>query len=413
MTAPKIGSLTLAGFLALYLPGVSQARSDLTPEEIAAWLYEGCPIVKAKCTAISQEATPRGPVWGGKFVIPDEIESPPKPSFVLKDGRLEEVWLRAEKPVAKAGDQVDAAWQRSEKPAEIPGDDVVLIYYPKWDEWFAPGVTVSQYDVISNAPAGSDGGKKRLLYWFPYRDSEDAILKAMTRMSFEYCSNEGFFAAAKKIPVERLREGFDRATTNERGGYGIMLGVAGDDSDAMRFEEAIKRSLAGDEQHPQRPELVRLLLGYLQLNPTEAVKLCEGELLNDGTSWNVRYAAMVALATALKLQESALPRDLGLRALHRILDQPDINDLAITELIRLGDWTQSSKLDELWDQKAENAKQIRRVIIGYLLLAERNGTAAESNQAREVLASLRARDLAGAEKAETQARQMMPELSRD
>jgi hypothetical protein len=388
MTSSTLRGLFLTALLGLCLPGRAQADSELTPEWIAYFVLAEqprCPIVKAKCTSISKEARPEGSVWVGKFVIQHDVDGPKRPKFVEQEGKFKEVWER-EKYAVK-GAEIDAFCQIPDMPTPKPGDEIVLLYRPKSEAWLVLGLTVGQFEVISKAPAG----KEWLRYWLAYRNSEDAVLKAMARLCLANSSPFHCLWAAETIPVAELRESFDHAALEERGPYAVMLGARGDAAtDRLRFEETIKEAFASKESYLP---FEQLFIGYLQLEPVEAIKMLEHELKTPPK--RLGDSMLLALQLSLQWPDSKLPRGEGLRVLHEMLDDPEFNYRVVGALERLNDWTQASKLAQLWDQQPK----IRREIVTYLLSAESKGSPSESKQSKEVLSSLRARDAAGVEQA--------------
>jgi hypothetical protein len=414
MAVRKIGGLILMGFLTLC--GASQTKGGLydTPEQIAGYLSEAWPIVKARCTAFSEEQGPKGPVWVGKFIIPDDFEAPLEPDIVEQAGKPEFVWKKPDDPVAKAGEQITAAWQRREKPTIKPGDDVVLICYAKFKLWLIPGLSVAQYEVYTKARKlveedRASAGVKWLAYWLPYLKSDDAFFKAMAHLSVGRSSSDALLGAAGKIPVADLREAFaqgpppvDDVIENseyliEHGGYALMLGVKGDAAtDGPSFEGTISQSLAGDAY---AIGMDRVLAGYLELAPAAAVKLLERILREKPERFDWRHAILKSLHISLQRKDSKLPREEGLRVLHGLLEDAEINDLVVLELIECNDWSQSRKLEELWARSTKN-RQLQHASVRYLLMTQKKGSADEAEQARSVLTALRTKDAAAVQDAE-------------
>jgi hypothetical protein len=389
MTFPRFLSLILTALLINQLVGTAQAASPATPDDIAGWVVGAYPIAQAKCVEVSKQETAKGLRWSGNFVISHDVDGARKASLAV--GSNETVWEPAPKLAAKSGDKIVAVWRSDAKPVTRPGDQAVLMFNLRSDEWEVTAIADSQYAVLSKAPNGAGQGPSRVLYWLALRNSDDDVIAAAAKFGISLSSVVDLVEAAKKIPVQQLRVGLERAPPKdlERGAYWIMLGVVGDATDAVRFETAIRNALTVVEYDPA---LKGLLIGYLQLRPSEAIKLIESDLLNTEHHFGIRVTAVRAVGTSLSYAGASLSRADGLRALHSVLDQVQLRGIVLEQLTDFGDWTQTSRIVRFW---RNDDGLFKKPIVEYLLAAIKMGTPAESKEAEEALAKLRAQDAAG------------------
>jgi len=382
-------SLPLTALLTAQFAGNALAAPPGIPEDLAYWVVGAYPIAKAKCVEISKRETAKGLHWSGKFVISHDVDGPRKAS--LAAGSNETVWEPAPELAAGAGDSVLAVWRSDTKPATKPGEQVVVAFNVRSREWEVTAITESQYTILSKAPNGPGQGSHRVLYWLALRDSDDDLIATAAKFGISASAIVDLIDAAKKTPVEQIRKGLERAPPKdmERRAYWIMLGIVGDAMDAVRFETAIREALTVVEYDPA---LYGVLVGYLQLRPSQAIKLVESELLNSKQHFGVRQAAVRAVGASLSFAGSSLPRADGLHALHGALDQVQLRRIVLEQLTAFGDWSQSSRLIQCW----ENDDRIfKKPIVRYLRAAMKRGTPAESKEAEEALATLQAKDAEG------------------
>lgn len=149
---------------------------------------------------------------------------------------------------------------------------------------------------------------------------------------------------ADQLPREKLRRWLESAETTKirLGFYGLLLGLCGDDTDAVFLEEQIFS--------PVEPDAVRLGIdgmmgGYLLLRREQGLKrLVDGKLHVADTAATDLFALLNALRFAGEYCRDRIPLADLQAAMRQFLDRDEFAEIVLPDLARWKDW---SVLDRL------------------------------------------------------------------
>lgn len=142
--------------------------------------------------------------------------------------------------------------------------------------------------------------------------------------------------------------------------YYTLLGVCGQAEDTVWMEEMLKSTKAED-----RAGLDSLLAAYLNLKGEEGLpKIVDSFLKNPESQYVDIFAAVMALRFH-STEGKVLKKEDVAAAMCTLLDRPDLADLVIPDLARMGDWSQLDRLTQLFKDANEDNAWIRMPIVNY------------------------------------------------
>ena len=221
---------------------------------------------------------------------------------------------------------------------------------------------------IREAPTPDAKNPERLDYFAKFLEHPDEIIATDAFEELTAAPPEHVIRVARKFSPDKLRkwvfetEG-GRAMVR-RGLYAMMLGLCGDKSDVPRFE-AIIRENPEDEI---RLGMGDMITGYLFLTGSDGLKIVErAKFLTPNIHFTETYGAMVALRFMWTYGEGWIPAERLRESLRLLLDNPELAEIAISDLTRWKDWTVQPRLVKLYGGGGDNAPATKRAIIRFML----------------------------------------------
>ena len=296
----------------------------------------------------------------------------------------------------KKGEKITVDRYRAGKPGELfllLGTEV-----EGTTEWSSPlEVTEGSFQYIIQAPSKEARTRDRLAYFMKFLEYPEEMVASDAYGEFANSPYDEIVPLADQMPREKLREWLNSKETpaTRLGLYGLMLGLCGKPEDADFLKEIIV----------QEPEDFRLGIdgimgGYLVLTGKEGLDvLSEKKLANPDAHFSETFAAMQALRFMWTYGNGRISPE-GLRqAMRLLLARPNLADLVIVDLARWNDWEIMPHLMELYDQKEYQVPSVKRAIVRFMLIAEKDAPKEEGAQlaqhvidARKNLEILREKD---------------------
>jgi hypothetical protein len=143
--------------------------------------------------------------------------------------------------------------------------------------------------------------------------------------------------------------------------YLVMLGVCGSEKDIPMLEEFMKSS-----DRKAKSGLDALIACYMTLKGESGLPLVEQLFLaNDKADYADTYAAIMAIRFHGTEGGIIEPKRL-VKALHHMLQRPELADLVIPDLAKWEDWSVMDKLFDLYKTASEKNSWVRVPVINYL-----------------------------------------------
>lgn len=293
------------------------------------------------------------------------------------------------------GDTVTLARYQDAKPGDL---FLLLGFHKTVIEWDDPRPTSDigyQYVIQAPPPESRD----RLGYFLKFLEYPDETIAADAFNELAAADYSKVAALADKLPRDKIRKWLaDPDFTNPRLGlYGLLLGLCGTEEDA----ELLARHIAAPVKSSEfRLGIDGIIGGYLVLTGAKGLDFIDKEKLRDteGPTTEV-FATLQALRFMWTYGDNRIPKARLKQSMRILIENPDLADIAITDLARWKDWSVQDRLIELYDHKDyQSVQHIKRAIISYTIAASRDLTkdsdAVPSHvaKARKHLAMLRERD---------------------
>jgi len=241
-----------------------------------------------------------------------------------------------------------------------------------WDDPVEMTETAAHY--ISQAPPIESPVENRLTYFLKFLEFSDPLIADDAFAEFSKARYKDVLPLAKHLPRKKIRGWvFSEETPPTRiGFYGLLLGLCGNEQDAVDMEQHIVAKTDGP-----RFGIEGVMAGYLLLRGEAGLELLNRTTLhNTDASEGERYRALQAVRfmwtyAAGKINKAALKE-----SLRGLIERPDVAELAIIDLARWKDWSIQSRLVELYDSKTVYADPSRRAginkaIIRYMVVSTR------------------------------------------
>jgi hypothetical protein len=143
--------------------------------------------------------------------------------------------------------------------------------------------------------------------------------------------------------------------------YLVMLGIIGSEKDLPMLEEMLRSS-----DRKAKSGLDALIACYLTLKGEAGLPLIEQLFLaNTNADYADTYAAIMALRFH-GTEGGVIDTKRLVRALHHMLDRPELADLVIPDLAKWEDWSVIDRLFELYKTANEKNSWVRVPVINYL-----------------------------------------------
>ena len=232
---------------------------------------------------------------------------------------------------------------------------------------------------------------EKLAFFQTYFEHPDSLLA-------RDCYDE--FALAPYADVVQLKDRMDRKqllswvqdtskSPDRKRLYYTMLGICGQPEDAELFE-----SMICSDKPEARAGLDALIAAYLTIKGEDGLGLIADRFFKDTKA---QYADIYSAVMALRFhgtEINLLKKESITKAMHRLIERPDLADLVIPDLARWGDWSQVEKLSELFKNANDDNLWVRVPVINYL-------RACPLPEAKEKLVELEKIDPASVKRAKT------------
>jgi hypothetical protein len=255
-----------------------------------------------------------------------------------------------------------------------PGDIAFLLGIGKDLEnltWHVPfPFSARRYNYVVRAPAADSAPEERLSYYIGQLEDADEVI---ARDAYDELSNAPFrdlIPLAEQFPREDLRKWVsDPQTFQPRLSlYGLMLGLCGDEHDAEMMESRIM-----DEPHEFRLGIDGLMAGYLMQKGTKGLAVLEqAKIVDKEVPFGEMYSAMTAVRFMWKYGNGKIPPERLKESMRLFLNQPEVSDLAISDLARWKDWSIQEQLRNMYGTEEYNVPSIKRAIVRYMITATKD-----------------------------------------
>lgn len=237
--------------------------------------------------------------------------------------------------------------------------------------WQTPlDISKAGFDYVANAPSPENNPEDRLRYFVKYLEASDPLVADDAYAEFANAPYATIAAVKDSFPIEKIRTWvFSEETSITRLGlYGLMLGLAGDESDLP----VLKKTVSSNE-HDFRLGIDGVMAGYLLLGKESALEVIEETKLKPSlavprtTPFSETFAALQALKFMWEYAPGVIPPERLQASMRILLNHPDLADLIIIDLARWKDWTLLPRLKEMYVQEEYDIPAIKRAIVGYLI----------------------------------------------
>lgn len=299
----------------------------------------------------------------------------------------------------KAGETVKLDRYRASKK----GDLFVLLGTLMDDriEWSSPlEVTETSYNYMKQAPTQEVPTQQRLAYFMKFLEYPDSLIATDAYSEFANAPYQDIVPLKALMPRENLREWLKNpeaapSRLTRTGLFGLMLGLCGTKDDA----EFMKAKIL-EETEDFRLGIDGVMSGYLVLAGEEGLDVIdEHKLANREVPFSETFAAMQALRFMWTYAEGRIDADRLRQSMRILLERPNLADLVIVDLARWKDWGVMDQLMTLYDKEEYQVPSIKRAIVRFMLISEKDNTVAAEGElpehvkkAKEYLAHLREND---------------------
>ncbi|WP_437188249.1 hypothetical protein SH668x_001686 [Planctomicrobium sp. SH668] len=277
--------------------------------------------------------------------------------------------VRGDESQLKKGGKIAIDRFRSGKP----GDLSLLLGTQIEDrlEWSSPlEVTETSFNYIIQAPSKESPTTERLEYYLKFLEFPDQTIATDAYSEFANAPYDDITPLGDKMPRDKLREWLSNKDLNptRMGLYGLLLGLGGHPEDAEFLKSIVI----------MQPEDFRLGIdgvmgGYLLLTGSEGLEvLNETKLRNTKAHFSETFAAMQALRFMWTYAKGRVPAEDLRSSMQLLLKRPNLADLVIVDLARWQDWGTMPHLMELYDNKDYQVPSVKRAIVRFMLIAEKD-----------------------------------------
>ncbi|MDE0736059.1 MAG: hypothetical protein OSB47_09565 [Pirellulaceae bacterium] len=230
--------------------------------------------------------------------------------------------------------------------------------------WSTPlQMTKRAQDYIVKLPGLPAEGSKRLEFFQEYLEDKDEML---ARDAYDEFAKSPY-AAVKQLKTRMKHDQVIAwikdvdVPASRRRLYLTMLGVCGTDQDLPLLETMLR-----SQDRKMKAGLDAMIACYLTLKGESGVTLVEELFLkNKKSEYADTYAAIMALRFH-GTEADIVPKKRLLKALHYMLERPQLADLVIPDLARWEDWSQMDRLVKLFKDADDKTSWVRVPVINYL-----------------------------------------------
>lgn len=263
-------------------------------------------------------------------------------------------------------------------------------------DWGSPiEVSEQSYSYIKGAPKPEAPPKERLAYFIKFLEHADPMVATDAYGEFANAPYADITTLAKDMPREKLRKWVvdPQLSPSRLGLYGLMLGLCGEDQDALILKKKVVESTADF-----RLGVDGVMGGYLLLTRDEGLAVLDQEkLANKQAPFSETYAAMQALRFMWQYGDGKISAERLRQSMRLLLDRPELADLVIADLARWKDWSVQDQLRALYGQNEYDIPSIKRAIVRYMLASTKDVPAGDSGTPTPAHVTLGAKYLADIE----------------
>lgn len=249
-------------------------------------------------------------------------------------------------------------------------------------EWSSPlEVTETSFNYIVQAPSKESPTRDRLGYYMKFLEYPDQMIATDAYAEFSNAPYDDIVPLADQMPREKLREWLKspEVSPTRIGLYGLMLGLSGHPEDADFL-----KSMVVEEPEDFRLGIDGVMGGYLLLTGKQGLEvLNQAKLSNTQAHFSETFAAMQALRFMWTYGKGRIPAEDLRRSMRLLLRRPNLADLVIVDLARWNDWSVMPELMKLYDDKDYQVPSVKRAIVRFMLIAEKDAAAAPQTQPAE------------------------------
>jgi len=261
-----------------------------------------------------------------------------------------------------------------------PGDHFLLMGQIKvgsmeWNLPIALDDLGSEHNYILKAPALERPPVERLAYFLKYLDSQNSTISNDAFGEFARARFEDVEQLAPQLSREKVRSWVEDPNPQldvRRAFYGMLLGLCGNDDDAVYLEQKI---LAPIDPDKNRLGIEGLMGGYLllrgQAGLSTLIKKELDSLPSKLSGDDPRIVDLNAMRTTLSFlwdfRRSQFTERSLRAAMRRFLDWPEFAEQAIIDLARWKDWTPLDRLIAAYGQEPWETRSAKEKIVAYML----------------------------------------------
>jgi hypothetical protein len=206
-------------------------------------------------------------------------------------------------------------------------------------------------------------GAERLVFFQKYLEDEDELLARDAYDEFARAPYDQVKAIKEQMNHEQIVAWIKNPEipASRRRLYLVMLGVCGGEQDLPMLAEFMQSS-----DRKQKAGLDALIACYLTLKGESGLKLVEDLFLaNPKADYADTYSAIMAIRFH-GTEGGVIEKAPLVKALHHMLDRPDLADLVIPDLAKWEDWGSMDRLMALYRSADEKNSWVRVPVVNFL-----------------------------------------------
>jgi hypothetical protein len=282
-----------------------------------------------------------------------------------------------------------------------PGD-LALVFGSRFRsdtiEWGPPlDISAAGFKFLVEAPSFDAPQDVRLTYYLKFLENSDAMIASDAFGEFANAAYKDIVPLAKHFPRESLRKWIadPKMLAMRMNLYGLMLGLCGNEEDAQMMQAKIL-----EDSTEFRLGIDGMMGGYLVLTGEKGLDvLDEAKIVNTKVPFSETYSAMMAIRFMWTYGNGKISPERLKTSMRRLLDRPEVSDLAMADLARWKDWSILPKIRELYGAEAYDQPSIKRAIVRFIISSTKDVPAGGGDEPGEhvvqgarYLEELRAKD---------------------
>ncbi|MBS0321754.1 MAG: hypothetical protein JSR18_14515 [Proteobacteria bacterium] len=253
------------------------------------------------------------------------------------------------------------------------GKSLLLLKQDRWAAWVSFGaIATSQaawlrYVAATPHPGEGDvaAWSKRVAYFMPLVDSDEPMVSDIALAEIARAPYAAMRAQKPSLDAAVLRQRVDAyAHTARAPYYTLLLGVAGDASDAARLEQALVRA----HQNHDVTNVGPMLGAYLELRGPSRLAWVESTYFVDRRTTLAETEAAIQALGVQGDTDAAIPRADICAVFHRFVkSHPQVAGMVAGELAEWNDWSAAPAYLQLLQANAMTDAASRYAAVAYLL----------------------------------------------